>query len=82
LDVQVNSALYGELVKNLELARMALRRETPLIQVIDTPLLPLDKNKLGRLKGGLMFGAVAAFLAILFFIGRKLFAKSEAPHVV
>ncbi|MEJ7682727.1 MAG: hypothetical protein WKG06_33685 [Segetibacter sp.] len=27
IDVQVNTALYGELVKNLELSRMALRRK-------------------------------------------------------
>ncbi len=73
IDVQVNTALYGELVKNLELSRMALRRETPLIQTIDTPTLPLDKKKMGRLKGAVLFGFIGGSIALLFFILRKFY---------
>lgn len=73
IDVQVNTALYGELVKNLELSRMALRRETPLIQIIDPPTLPLDKKKMGRLRGAVIFGFIGGSLALLFFILRKFY---------
>lgn len=73
IDVQVNTALYGELVKNLELSRMALRRETPLIQIIDSPTLPLDKKKMGRLKATVLFGFIGGSLALLFFILRKFY---------
>jgi len=73
IDVQVNTALYGELVKNLELSRMALRKETPLIQTIDTPTLPLDKKKMGRLRGAVIFGFIGGSLALLFFILRKFY---------
>lgn len=45
VDAQVNGALYTELVKNLELSKLTLRKETPLIQIIDTPMLPLEKRK-------------------------------------
>jgi hypothetical protein len=43
VDVQANTAILTQLVANLEMARVAVRKETPLIQVIDTPILPLKK---------------------------------------
>lgn len=45
IDVQANTAILTELVKNLELARVTLRKETPLIQPIDSPILPLAKER-------------------------------------
>lgn len=74
IDVQVNTALYGELVKNLELSRMSLRKETPLIQVIDAPTLPLNKIKMGRLKGAVLFGFIGGTLALLFFLFKKFYS--------
>ena len=41
VDVQANTAILTELVKQTELAKVTLRRETPLIQIIDRPILPL-----------------------------------------
>jgi hypothetical protein len=64
VDVQANVAILTELVKNLELAKMTLLQETPLIQVIDKPILPLDKTKLGKSAGIIMGGFVASFLVI------------------
>jgi hypothetical protein len=55
IDLQVNSALYTELLKNLELSKLNLRKETPLIQIIDTPKLPLKNEKKGRLYMGVIF---------------------------
>jgi len=75
IDVQVNTALYGELVRNLELSTMALRRETPSIQLIDTPILPLDKKKMGKVRGAVVFGFIGGSLALAFFIIRKFFVK-------
>lgn len=66
IDVQVNGIVYGELLKNLELSKMALRKETPLIQVIDKPVLPLEKKKLGRLFGGILFAGLGFMLTVLF----------------
>ena len=65
VDVQANTAILTELVKNLEISKVSLRRETPLIQVIDRPILPLEMERLGKLKG-LIFGAfIAGFLMTL-----------------
>jgi len=68
IDVQVNATLYGELLKNLELSRLALRKETPLIQIIDVPVLPLQKIKPGRLLSGLTFSFVGSFLVTVILI--------------
>lgn len=72
VDVQANTAILTELVKQSELAKVTLRKETPLIQVIDTPILPLPKEKLGKLKGILLGGILSGFLAVMFLLGRKI----------
>jgi hypothetical protein len=72
VDVQANTAILTELVKQTELARINVRKETPLIQVIDKPILPLKKEKFGKVKGLLIGGLLAAFLVTGVLIGRKL----------
>lgn len=65
VDVQASSAIYAEVVKNLEIAKISLRKETPLIQMIDEPILPLDNNKLKKpvafIEGFLLFASIACF---------------------
>jgi hypothetical protein len=68
IDVQVNGALYTELLKNLELAKLSLRKETPLIQIIDTPVLPLEKKKMGRLTTGILFAFAGGFFAVIILL--------------
>ncbi len=72
VDVQANTAILTELVKQSELAKVTLRKETPLIQVIDKPILPLPKEQLGRVKAILVGGVVLVFLTILVLIFRKI----------
>ncbi|RYJ37861.1 Lipopolysaccharide biosynthesis protein [Flavobacterium anhuiense] len=71
VDVQANTAILTELVKQTELAKVTLRRETPLIQVIDRPILPLEKEKFGKLKGLILGGFLTSFLTILFLIFKR-----------
>jgi hypothetical protein len=72
VDVQANTAILTELVKQSELAKVTLRKETPLIQVIDRPILPLENNRFGKLKGIVFGGALGGFLILLFLIAKKL----------
>jgi uncharacterized protein involved in exopolysaccharide biosynthesis len=72
IDVQANTAILTELVKNLELSKLSLRKETPLIQVIDKPILPLPVQKFGKTKGLLLGGFLGGFLVVIFLIGRKV----------
>jgi uncharacterized protein involved in exopolysaccharide biosynthesis len=71
VDVQANTAILTELVKQSELAKVTLRKETPLIQVIDRPILPLPKEKFGKAKGIVLGGILAGFLIVLGLIGRR-----------
>jgi hypothetical protein len=76
VDVQANTAILTELVKNLELSKMSLRRETPLIQVIDRPILPLEKLRFGKLKGIVLGGFIFGFLTALFLMVKKTIKDS------
>jgi hypothetical protein len=74
VDVQANSAILTQLVTNLELAKVTLLKETPLIQVIDKPILPLKMEKTSKLKSLLLGGFLGGFLACLWFIVHKLWS--------
>jgi hypothetical protein len=71
VDVQANTAILTELVKQTELAKVTLRKETPLIQVIDQPILPLKKEKFGKAKGIVLGGVLGVFLVVLGLIVRR-----------
>ncbi|MBE9585152.1 lipopolysaccharide biosynthesis protein [Mucilaginibacter sp. JRF] len=67
IDVQASTAIYGEIVKNLEISKISLRQETPLIQLIDQPILPLEIHKAGKITSslaGLFLGAFASILML------------------
>jgi len=72
VDVQANTAILTELVKQAELAKVTLRKETPLIQVIDKPILPLANEHLGKIKGIVLGGLLAVFLVSFFLVFKKL----------
>ena len=75
VDVQANTAILTQLVAQLELSKVSLRKETPLVQIIDRPILPLGKDKVGRLKSLVLGGFLAGFLIVLYLIFSKLYKK-------
>lgn len=75
VDVQANTAILTELVKQSELAKVTLRRETPLIQVIDRPILPLEKDEFGKAKGIILGGILAGFLMVVVLLVKKTIKK-------
>ena len=68
------STAYGEIIKNLEIAKLPLQKETPLYQIIDSPSLPLIEKKAGRLKSPVIGAFILGFLCCAFLIA-KLFGK-------
>ncbi len=50
-------------------------QKTPLIQVINRPILPLPKEKFGKAKGILLGGVLAGFLTVLGLISRRIFRE-------
>ncbi|QJD97551.1 lipopolysaccharide biosynthesis protein [Mucilaginibacter robiniae] len=71
VDVQSTQSLYLEAVNNLELAKIGLRKERPIIQVIDGPIYPLPSTSVGKIKGGVIGGVLGLFLITLIMIVRK-----------
>lgn len=61
---ETNKAILGQLIQNLELAKIALLKEAPLIQIIDEPIYPLPKVGISKIKGA-VFGAFIFFLLAL-----------------
>jgi len=78
VDVQANTAILTQLVGNLELAKVTLRKETPLIQIIDRPIFPLEKEKVGKLKSLVLGGFLAGFLTVLYLVFTTLYKKMIA----
>jgi hypothetical protein len=76
VDVQASGAVYQEVVKNLEIAKISFRNDKPLIQVIDKPVLPLKKNEIsiyiGTLGGLLILTIISlCYLSLQFYIKRN-----------
>ncbi len=67
-DKTISATLYGEVVKNLELSRTLLNQETPVIEMVDQSSLPLEKEKVGKLKGLLLGGILAGFLIVFYLL--------------
>ena len=71
--VEVLNAMYLEIVKNLELSKLTLLNQTPIIQIIDKPILPLEEEFKSKIAFGLLGAFLGGFLSLVFFIFRKLF---------
>ena len=73
VDVQANTAILTELVKQTELAKVTVRKDTPLIQVLDRPIYPLKMERVGKLKGLVLGGFLFGFFTVLGLIVKKQF---------
>lgn len=78
VDVQANTAILTQLVAQLELSKVSLRKETPLVQMIDRPILPLPKEKIGRIKSFVLGGFLAGFLSVLYLVFGRLYKNLTA----
>jgi uncharacterized protein involved in exopolysaccharide biosynthesis len=74
-NIQVYSAAYGEMFKNLELARFTYLNEIPLMQIIDNADYPMEKIKFGKLKAAILFAIFAELLFLGFLALRKIFTS-------
>jgi primosomal protein N'' len=80
--IQMMGTAYAELVKNIEILKLDLIRETPLVQIIDTPIMPLENNKWGKAKGLILGGFLAGFLIVCYLLAayfyRQIMSESAA----
>jgi hypothetical protein len=69
------ATIFGEVVKNLELAKFSLSQETPVIQIIDRSYFPLKREKPSKLLYLLAGGFIAGFLTSLFLLTRRWYRQ-------
>jgi hypothetical protein len=74
MNVELLTAVYAELLKNLELSKLSLQREEPIIQLIDRPIYPLNYSKPGKTKSGIIGGILFGFLSVLFFVVKRQYS--------
>ncbi|MEA4935053.1 MAG: hypothetical protein VB102_00280 [Paludibacter sp.] len=70
-NAQLYGTVYAEVLKNLETLKLDLARETPIVQIIDTPRYPLKISKLGKAKGIVFGGVIGGVLIVFFLLIRK-----------
>ena len=71
VSAEVNKAVLPELIKNLELSKISLSKDTPLIQVVDEPVLPLNIDRISKLKAVIIGGMLLGILSIVILWSRK-----------
>jgi uncharacterized protein involved in exopolysaccharide biosynthesis len=72
-NVEVLNTMYLEIIKNLEISKLTLLNQTPIIQIIDKPILPLQFEKKSKTVLALLGAFLGVFLSLIFFVFKKLF---------
>lgn len=79
-NVEVNNSMYIEGIKQLEIAKFSLLNETPFLQVIDEPSLPLaKKGKIPFVKAVLAGFIVGGLLALVYIWAKKKYIETVMP---
>lgn len=76
IDVQTNSAMLAQVMGSLEMAKISLRKETPLYFILDRPVLPLLREKPSTIKYFFITGIISFFL-MSFILGIGFFWKQS-----
>lgn len=77
-EVQMLTLMYGEALKNLEIADFSLKNKTPFIQLIDAPIAPLSPSMESKLKSSIIGGILGVLLAMGIIVLRKIVRDSLA----
>ncbi|HXS55479.1 MAG TPA: hypothetical protein VN726_05085 [Hanamia sp.] len=78
-NIQVYGAAYGEMFKNLEIARFQYLNEIPLLQIIDGADYPMEKIKIGKLKTAVTWAIVSCVLLLFVFWLIRIVRYNEQP---
>ncbi|MFT3902311.1 MAG: Wzz/FepE/Etk N-terminal domain-containing protein [Niabella sp.] len=76
VSAEVNQQVLGTLLQNLELSKISLQKETPLIQIVDDPVLPLEKKGFGKLKGLVLGGVIGVLIIMVFLVSGKVIKEA------
>jgi hypothetical protein len=73
--IETSKSLLIQLRNQLELSKINLRNETPLIQVLDYPTFPLEKTTISKRSSFFITSLLAGVISIIFFLFSYLFNK-------
>ena len=65
-DKLVLRTIYGELMKNLEVSKASLIQETPTVQIVDSPVFPLEREEV-KWYVGLLAGIILSTISSLIY---------------
>ena len=64
--VEILTIMYSEIVKNLEISKVSLLNQKPLVNVIDLPILPLDFQYTPFYVSMIIFGLIGFIISIIY----------------
>ncbi|MBH2005691.1 MAG: hypothetical protein I8H66_13490 [Sphingobacteriia bacterium] len=71
-DKTMLATIFASVTQNLEMAKFTLSQETPVIQIVDVPIFPLNKEKKSRLKTAINFSLACSLVLVLFLIAKRV----------
>lgn len=77
VDASALGQAYGQVLQNLEIAKITLQKETPLYQIVDNPQLPLVMEKKSKLVYLILGGLIGGILICSFLIVKRIFSNLE-----
>lgn len=76
--VRMLGTAFVKVVEQKEIAEFSLNDKTPVVQIIDLPISPLEPSKSSLIKNLLIACLVGGFLSALFIISRKIIRDALA----
>lgn len=74
-DKTLLSTIFANVIQNLEIAKFTLSQETPLIQIIDSPVLPLKLEKLSLVYSFIIGFLGGIFLSLFVLVSIRIYKK-------
>ncbi len=68
----VNEAAYTEILKNLELAKISLQKQSPIYLILDEPHLPLQRIGQGKLVSTIVGLIIGGIIGLAVFVCRRI----------
>ena len=72
-EIAALTAMYAEVIKNVEIADFSVKNKTPFIQVIDAPMAPIMPIQLSLIRQLLIGIIIGGVLGSLLVIGRMMY---------
>ena len=81
-NVEVCNSIYIEGIKQLEMSKFSLLQQTPFLQIIDEPTLPLDSTGEVSISKGISLGfIIGCFLSFIYVLARKKYSDMMKEHL-